>query len=82
MIGSHPNVRRAVLDHLQYAIQYAGNRAIRFVLAFVERALPVKVPEELVRAVDEVDDHEGKMQNLNHGGTEGTEITLRFFCFA
>ena len=47
----------ALLDHLQHAVEHADHGAIRPVGAFGEAAQAVEMPEELVRAVDEVNDH-------------------------
>ncbi|MER8766647.1 hypothetical protein NKH67_31060 [Mesorhizobium sp. M0968] len=42
MIGSHPNVCGAILDHLQHCVQHADDGAKRLVLAVVEPALAVE----------------------------------------
>jgi hypothetical protein len=39
---------------LEHGLEHADDRAVRAVLAFVEPAQPVKVTEELVGTVDEV----------------------------
>ena len=58
MVGRHPEVRFAPLDHLQHGLQHADHRAERTVLSLVEAAQAVEVTEQLVRAVDEMD-HDG-----------------------
>jgi hypothetical protein len=57
VVGGHADVRGAALQQLQHAVQHAGDRAERAVLVLGEAAQPVEVPEQLVGAVDEVDDH-------------------------
>ena len=49
-------MRRSLLDHLQHRVQHAGHGAERTVLALVGATGAVKVSEELVRTVDEMDD--------------------------
>src|SRR5207247_7481615 len=57
VIGRDPDVSRSLLDHLQQSLQHADHGAERPVLSFVEATQAVEVPEELVGAVYEVDDH-------------------------
>ena len=57
VIGRDADMRRALLDHLQHRLQHAAHGAERAVLALVEAAVAVEVAEQLVGAVDEVDDH-------------------------
>jgi hypothetical protein len=59
MIGCDAHMRCAVLDHLERALKHACDGAERAVLAFIEASQTVEVPKELVRAVDEMNDHEG-----------------------
>ena len=59
MIGRDADVRRALFEHLQHGVQHADDGAVRLVLAFVEAPQAVEVAEQLVGAVDEVDDHGG-----------------------
>ena len=60
VIGGDAEVGVAALDHLEHGLQHADDSAVRAVLAFVEPAQPVEVTEELVGAVDEVNDHLGQ----------------------
>ena len=57
MIGRNADVRGSLLQHLEHGLQHAGHRAERAVLPLVEAAQAVEVPEELVRPVDDVNDH-------------------------
>ena len=57
VIGGDADVSVAALDHLEHALQHADDRAVRAIHAFVETAQAVEVTEELVSAVDEVNDH-------------------------
>ena len=54
MVGRDADVRGALLDHLQHGVQHAHDRAERSVDSLVETARAVEVPEQLVRAVDEM----------------------------
>ena len=56
-----PRYVSPVLDHLEHGLQHADDGAVRAVLAFVEPAQAVEVTEELVGAVDEVNDHFGSL---------------------
>jgi hypothetical protein len=56
VIGRDADVRRALLDHLEHRLQHADHRAERPV-ALGEAAQAVEVAEQLVGAVDQVDDH-------------------------
>ncbi len=56
VIGCDADVRRSGLDHLQNRIEHADHRAEGLILAFVEAAQAVKVAEQLVRAVDQMND--------------------------
>jgi hypothetical protein len=47
-----------MLDHLQHGLQHADDGAERLVLSFVETTLSVEMPEELVRAVYNINDHD------------------------
>jgi hypothetical protein len=51
-----------VVDHFQYIVEHSNYGSERFILSFIKAPLAVKVPEEFVCAVDEMDDHaeEGK----------------------
>jgi hypothetical protein len=57
VIGRHTDVRCSVLDHLEHRPKHANDGAERTILALVEAAQPVEVAEQLVRAVDGVNDH-------------------------
>jgi len=57
VIGGHAEITVAGLDHLEDALQHANNGAVRAVHALVKPAQAVEVPEKLVGAVDEVNDH-------------------------
>ncbi len=57
VIGRHADMRGPRLDHLEHRLQDADHGAEGRVRALVEPALSVEVPEQLVGAVDEVDDH-------------------------
>ena len=57
VVGGDAEVGGAALDHLEHGVQHAGHGAERLVLALVEAALPVEVAEQLVGAVDDVDQH-------------------------
>jgi hypothetical protein len=57
MIGRHADVRLSRLDHLQHGLQHADHGAERWILALVEAAQPVEMAEQLIRTVDEVNDH-------------------------
>ncbi len=57
VVGGDTEVRVAALDHVEHVVQNTDDGAVRAVHAFVEPAQPVKVTEELVGTVDEVNDH-------------------------
>ena len=61
VVGGDAEMGGAALDDLQHGVQHAGDRAEGLVLALVEAALAVEVAEQLVGAVDEVDDHRRSM---------------------
>ena len=48
----------ALLDHLQDAVEHTDHRAEGTVVSFGEAAQAVEMAEELVGAVDEMNDHE------------------------
>jgi hypothetical protein len=58
VIGGHPDVCCAALDHLQYGVQYPDDGAEFLIPPIVEPALAVKVAEEFVGAVNQVNDHD------------------------
>lgn len=57
MIGGDAQVRGAALDGLEHGVEDAEHGAERRILALVEAAQAVEMTEELVSAVDEVNDH-------------------------
>jgi hypothetical protein len=57
VVGGDADVRRALLDHLEHRLQHADHRAERPVAALGEAAQAVEVAEQLVGAVDQMDDH-------------------------
>ena len=57
VVGRDADVRRSRLDHLQHGIQHADHGAEGPILALGEAAQAVEVAEQLVRAVDEMNDH-------------------------
>src|SRR5438132_4624731 len=63
VIGGHADVRRPLFDHLEYAVQHSAHAAEARVDAVRRSAGAVEMAEQLVRAVDEVDDHAGPQDN-------------------
>jgi glycogen operon protein len=59
VIGCDADVSRSALYHLEHGLQHACHGAERTILALVEAAQPVEMPEQLVRAVDQMNDHGG-----------------------
>src|SRR5262249_44473852 len=57
MVGGHTEVSGAFLDHLEHGIQHADDRAEGTISSLVEAARSVEVTEQLVGAIDQVDDH-------------------------
>src|SRR5215472_10370417 len=57
MIGGHTKMSGALLDHLEHGMQHADDRAEGTIFSFVEAARSVEVTEQLVGAIDQVDDH-------------------------
>jgi hypothetical protein len=57
VVGGHAQMRRIVFDQLQHAVEDAATAPKRAVLALGEAAQAIEVAEQLVGAVDEVDDH-------------------------
>jgi hypothetical protein len=60
VIGCDTEVSRAAFDHLEHAIQDADDGAVRLVFAFVESPQSIEMSEQLVRTVDEMDEHSGE----------------------
>jgi hypothetical protein len=56
VVGGHAQVGRALLDHAEQAEENPAHGTEWLVLALVEAAQAVELPEQLVRAVDEVND--------------------------
>src|SRR5262250_2477824 len=59
MIRGHTEMSGAFLDHLEHGIQHADDRAEGAISSLVEAARSVEVTEQLVGAIDQVDDHAG-----------------------
>src|SRR4029079_1506410 len=57
MIGCHTDVGALPFDHLQHTMQHPGDRAELPRATLAETLQAVELPEQLVGAVDEVDDH-------------------------
>src|SRR5439155_11792904 len=57
VIGRDAEVGRPFLDHLQHRVQHAGHGAERRIFILVEAAEAIKMPEELVGAVEKMNDH-------------------------
>jgi hypothetical protein len=57
MIGRDTNMSRPRFDHLQHGLQHADHGAEGRILTLMEAAKAVKVAEQLVCAVDKMDDH-------------------------
>src|SRR6185436_985015 len=72
VVGRDAHVRGAGLEHLEDAVQDAGGggvRALRLRLA-ARASQAVELAEQLVRAVDEVDDHESPDRSAPGGGAQ------------
>src|SRR5439155_1221895 len=57
VVGRHTDVRGPLLDHLQDGVQHAAHRAEGRILARGGAAAAVELAEQLVGAVDEMNDH-------------------------
>ena len=57
VVGGNADVGRALLDHLEHRLQHTDHRAERPVAALSEAAQAVEMAEQLVGAVDQMDDH-------------------------
>ena len=57
VIGRDADVRGAAFDHLEHGVEHAEHGAEGLVLPLVEAAQAVEMTEQLVGAVDEMDDH-------------------------
>ena len=57
IIGSNTDVSRSAFNHLQHTVQDTGDGAHRPVFTFGETAEAVKMPEEFVRTINQVNDH-------------------------
>ena len=57
VVGRHAEVRRPVLDHLQDGMQHADHGSEGRGPALVEAAQAVEVAEQLVGAIQQVNDH-------------------------
>jgi hypothetical protein len=63
-------------EHVEHGLQHADDRAAGAVHAFVEPAQPVEMTEELVGAVDEVNDHFGSVLDLVKPCEEFADVSL------
>ena len=54
-----------MVDHLENGLQYANDRAVGAIHAFVEPAQPVEVTEEFVRAVNQMHYHRVRISRRN-----------------
>src|SRR5260221_8993939 len=57
VIGGNTDVGCAFFNHLEYSVEYANDSTGGFVFAFIKTSLTVKMPEQFVSPVNEVDDH-------------------------
>src|ERR1700736_3471703 len=57
VVGRHADVRSTLLEHLQDRVQHADHGPEGLILAFAKAAQAVKMPEQLVRAVNQVYQH-------------------------
>ena len=57
VIGGYAEVRRSFVDHLQYRVEHADDGAESAILPAGRATQSVKVTEEFVGPVDQVDDH-------------------------
>src|SRR2546427_7321396 len=57
VVGRHTDVSGPLLDHLQDGVQHAAHRAEGRILARGGAAAAVELAEQLVGAVDEMNDH-------------------------
>jgi hypothetical protein len=71
VVGRHADVRRAGLDHLEHGVQDAAHGAERLVHSLAGTALPIEVAEQLVRTVQQVDDH-----GVRHGNAFCAVVAL------
>lgn len=76
MVGGYANVRCAVFNHLQHAVKYANKSTGRFVFPFIETALPVEMPEQFIRTINQVNHHMYKIHFINDQSTCGKKIRL------
>ena len=57
VVGGHTEVRGSLLDHRQYRVQHTDDRREGFVFTLGGTALAVELAEQLVGAVQEMNDH-------------------------
>src|SRR5262245_52260706 len=57
VIGRHTDMSCSGLDHLQHSMHYTDYSAERPILAFGKTAQAVKMAEQFVRAIYEMNDH-------------------------
>src|SRR5262245_66295054 len=70
MVGGHSEMSGAFLDHLEHGIQHADHRAEGAIFSLVEAARSVEMTEQLVGAIDQVDDHAGPTSALTPSARE------------
>ena len=71
---------------LEHGLQHADDRAVRAVFAFGKPAQAVEVTEELVSAVDEVNDHFAVNEDFvaapaKPGGALFKDVAVQHACF-
>jgi hypothetical protein len=59
MVSRDSEIRTATFKYLEHALQHADDRAVRAIHAFGEPVQTIEVTEELVGAVNEMDNHFG-----------------------
>ena len=57
MIGRDTEMRRARFEHLHNGAQHTDHSPVRRILALGEATQAIEMSKQLVRAVDEVNDH-------------------------
>ena len=78
VIGGDADVRRAGLEHLRDGAEHAGDRAERAVAFLFRAPVAVEMAEQLVRAVDEMNDHRaGRAQAAARSSSSARSRALR-----
>jgi len=75
VVGRDTDVRRSALEHLQHGLHHADHGCEGRVFTLREAPRPVKMSEQLVRAVDQMDDH-AERRSLNAHPESRTEIVV------